>query len=165
MFLLMLCWKKKWKASLMINMCVSKNMPSARWNCGQRRSQCVDVRPPGSGKTLLARTLPTILPQLTMEESLEVSKLYSVAGLLTADRPLDYAAVSHSASFCFRASFGGGRIPRPGEISLRIAACFFWMNFRNFPERCWKICVSPWKTVSSPFPARKAHCPFLRGLF
>ena len=44
--------------------------------------------PPGSGKTLLARTLPTILPQLTMEESLEVSKLYSVAGLLTADRPL-----------------------------------------------------------------------------
>jgi magnesium chelatase family protein len=52
------------------------------------RSQCAVVGPPGSGKTMLARALPSILPPMTVAESLEVTKIYSVWGLLPAEMPL-----------------------------------------------------------------------------
>lgn len=75
---------------------------------------------PGSGKTMLARRLPGILPRLNIEEALEVTKLYSIAGILPAENPLitirPFRAPHHNAS---RSSMvGGGSIPRPGEISL-----------------------------------------------
>lgn len=76
--------------------------------------------PPGAGKTMLARRLPGILPDLTFEESLEVTKIYSLAGLLRSGSPLivkrPFRAPHHSASAV--AVVGGGRYPRPGEISL-----------------------------------------------
>jgi magnesium chelatase family protein len=76
--------------------------------------------PPGSGKTLLARCLPSILPAMTREEALEVTKIYSVAGMLPAGQPLirtrPFRAPHHTASHA--ALVGGGRQPRPGEISL-----------------------------------------------
>jgi magnesium chelatase family protein len=76
--------------------------------------------PPGTGKTMLARRLPGILPPLGSEEALEVSRIHSVAGILPPDRPLvrlaPFRAPHHSAST--PAIVGGGSGPRPGEASL-----------------------------------------------
>ncbi len=78
------------------------------------------VGPPGSGKTMLARRLPTILPDMTVEEALETTKIHSVAGVLPADQPLigirPFRAPHHSISDA--GLIGGGRIPKPGEVSL-----------------------------------------------
>ncbi len=78
------------------------------------------IGPPGSGKTMLARRLPTILPPLTFEEALESTALHSAAGELPPDTPLltgrPFRAPHHTAS---RVSLiGGGRVPAPGEVSL-----------------------------------------------
>jgi magnesium chelatase family protein len=76
--------------------------------------------PPGTGKTMLARRLPGVLPPLTREEALEVTRIHSVAGLLPAERPLvivpPFRAPHHGASAA--AVIGGGASPRPGEVSL-----------------------------------------------
>jgi len=76
--------------------------------------------PPGSGKTLLARRLPSILPALSPEEALEATRIYSAAGLLPADQPLvvtrPFRAPHHTISDA--GLIGGGACPRPGEISL-----------------------------------------------
>ena len=71
------------------------------------------IGPPGAGKTMLAKRLPTIMPQLTFEESLELTRIYSIAGLLSADSPLicqrPYRSPHHTSSA--QAMAGGGRIP------------------------------------------------------
>lgn len=76
--------------------------------------------PPGAGKTLLARCVPTILPTLSPDEMLEVTKIYSVAGMLPSSTPLirtrPFRAPHHTVSHA--GLVGGGRIPRPGEITL-----------------------------------------------
>lgn len=76
--------------------------------------------PPGSGKTMLARRLPSILPPLTLEEALETTKIHSVTGTLPADQPLvanrPFRAPHHNISES--GMVGGGPIPRPGEASL-----------------------------------------------
>lgn len=78
------------------------------------------VGPPGTGKTMLARALPGIMPDMTFSESLEVTKVYSVTGLLPPNQPListrPFRAPHHSTSAAGLA--GGGRLPKPGEISL-----------------------------------------------
>ena len=78
------------------------------------------VGPPGSGKTMLARSLPGILPPLTVEEALEVTRIWSVAGLLEPGEPMvtrrPFRSPHHHASAA--AVIGGGSPPRPGEISL-----------------------------------------------
>jgi magnesium chelatase family protein len=92
------------------------------------------IGPPGSGKTLLAQTLPTILPRLDFEESLEVTKIFSVAGqlsrgdVLITKRP--FRAPHHTASAV--SLIGGGTYPRPGEISLAHRGVLFLDEFAEF---------------------------------
>ncbi|MDP3740901.1 MAG: YifB family Mg chelatase-like AAA ATPase [bacterium] len=90
--------------------------------------------PPGSGKTLLARGFPTILPKLTEKEALEVTKIYSIAGLLPSklglirDRP--FRSPHHTASGV--ALVGGGSDPKPGEITLAHRGVLFLDEFPEF---------------------------------
>ncbi len=89
---------------------------------------------PGSGKTMLAKRLPTILPDMSFEESLEVTKIYSVAGKLTGDTPIitarPFRSPHHTASGV--ALTGGGSNPRPGEISLAHRGVLFLDEFPEF---------------------------------
>jgi len=90
--------------------------------------------PPGTGKTLLAKTLPSILPPLSFEESLEVSKIYSIAGLLPKEKPLislrPFRSPHHTTSEV--ALIGGGNPPRPGEITLAHRGVLFLDEFPEF---------------------------------
>lgn len=92
--------------------------------------------PPGSGKTLLARALAGILPRLSQAESLEVTKIHSVAGLISREQPLvkqrAFRSPHHTASAV--ALVGGGTFIRPGEISLAHRGVLFLDEFPEFPR-------------------------------
>ncbi len=90
--------------------------------------------PPGSGKTLLAKSMPSILPQMSQEEALEVTKIFSVSGLLDPDVPVirerPFRSPHHTASNI--ALVGGGQWPRPGEISLAHRGVLFMDELPEF---------------------------------
>ncbi len=90
--------------------------------------------PPGSGKTLLARTLPSILPRMTPQESLDVTKVYSVGGLLPPDKPLILRRPFRSPHYTISNAglVGGGRLPRPGEITLSHRGVLFLDELPEF---------------------------------
>ncbi len=100
------------------------------------RHNLLMVGSPGSGKTMLARRLPTILPDLTLAESLEVTRIYSICGLLPEHSPLivtrPFRAPHHTASP--QSVIGGGRVPRPGEVSLAHNGVLFMDELPEFPR-------------------------------
>jgi magnesium chelatase family protein len=90
--------------------------------------------PPGSGKTMLARALPSILPQMTPEEALEVTKIYSISGALPADCPLISQRPFRSPHYTISNAglVGGGRTLRPGEITLSHRGVLFLDELPEF---------------------------------
>lgn len=103
------------------------------------------VGPPGSGKTMIAKRIPTILPDLSMEESLEVSTIYSVAGQLDNKKALitrrPFLDPHHTISD--QALAGGGRIPRPGVISLAHRGVLFMDELPEFRRSTVEILRQP----------------------
>ena len=101
--------------------------------------------PPGSGKTLLARSIPSILPSMSAEETLEATKIYSVAGLLPADTPLinrrPFRAPHHTISHA--GLVGGGRTPRPGEITLSHRGVLFLDELPEFGQQVLEVMRQP----------------------
>src|SRR5512138_2685125 len=101
--------------------------------------------PPGAGKTLLARALPGILPEMSIEESLDVTRIYSVADQLPAGTPLirqrPFRAPHHTISHA--GLVGGGNIPKPGEISLAHRGVLFLDEFPEFGTRVLEVMRQP----------------------
>jgi magnesium chelatase family protein len=122
------------------------------------------IGPPGAGKTMLAQRLPGILPQPSFEEALEVSKIFSVAGMLQG-RPLmaqrPFRAPHHTISDA--GLIGGGHIPRPGEVSLAHNGILFLDEFPEFRRNILDLLRQPLENgevtiaraaVTLTFPAR-----------
>jgi magnesium chelatase family protein len=101
--------------------------------------------PPGSGKTLLARALPSVLPSMTPDETLEATKIYSIAGLLPPDTPLvarrPFRAPHHTISHA--GLVGGGRNPRPGEITLSHRGVLFLDELPEFGQQVLEVMRQP----------------------
>lgn len=101
--------------------------------------------PPGTGKTLIAKSLPSILPPMSVDERLEVTKIYSVAGLLPADTPLVFTRPFRSPhhTISYAGLVGGGAVPRPGEVSLAHRGVLFLDELPEFGQRLIEVLRQP----------------------
>ena len=103
------------------------------------------IGPPGSGKTMIAKRIPSILPRLSMQESLETTKIQSIVGILPSDTPLivtrPYRSPHHTISDA--GLIGGGNIPRPGEVSLAHNGVLFLDELPEFRRNVLEVMRQP----------------------
>ena len=103
------------------------------------------IGPPGSGKSMLAKRLPTILPDMTLEESLETTQIHSVMGLLKPDRGIvtnrPFRSPHHTTSDV--ALVGGGSLPRPGEVTISHNGVLFLDELPEFNRNCLEALRQP----------------------
>ena len=103
------------------------------------------IGPPGSGKTMIAKRIPTILPDMTLEEALETTKIHSIMGLLGNEIPLiatrPYRSPHHTISDA--GLIGGGKFPRPGEVSLSHHGVLFLDELPEFRKNVLEVMRQP----------------------
>jgi magnesium chelatase family protein len=103
------------------------------------------IGPPGSGKTMIAKRIPSILPKLSMDESLETTKIQSIIGILPSDTPLivtrPYRSPHHTISDA--GLIGGGKVPRPGEVSLAHNGVLFLDELPEFRRNVLEVMRQP----------------------
>ena len=120
------------------------------------------VGPPGSGKTMLARRVPGILPGMTFDEAVETTKIHSVAGLLPPGSPLltrrPFRAPHHTISNS--ALVGGGSVPRPGEISLAHRGVLFLDELPEFARNVLEVLRQPMESGSVTISRAKLAVEF-----
>ncbi|MXV44218.1 YifB family Mg chelatase-like AAA ATPase [Saccharibacter sp. 17.LH.SD] len=117
--------------------------------------------PPGSGKSMLASRLPSILPNLTREEILEASQIHSISGLLTSGRLISrppYRAPHHSASL--PAMVGGGSKAKPGEVSLAHHGVLFLDELPEFSRSCLEALRQPLETGTITISRAARHTQY-----
>jgi len=120
------------------------------------------VGPPGAGKSLLAKALPSILPKLSFKETLEVAKIYSIAGLLPKEKPLitsrPFRSPHHTTSE--PALIGGGSPPKPGEITLSHRGVLFLDEFPEFHRDVLESLRQPLENGEITILRAKHHLTF-----
>jgi len=118
--------------------------------------------PPGSGKTMLAKSLSTILPKLNIKEALEITKIHSIAGLTSEKNSLinkrPFRAIHHTASGV--SIVGGGNPPRPGEISLTHHGVLFLDEFAEFPQKTLEVLRQPLEDGIITISRASGSCDF-----
>ena len=125
------------------------------------------IGPPGSGKTMAAERIAGILPPLTLEESMEITKIYSIMGLLDEKEPLiqsrPFRSVHHTATRAALA--GGGMIPTPGEITLAHGGVLFLDELPEFSKSVIEVLRQPLEEHQMRIARTHGNYVFPRILF
>ena len=128
---------------------------------------CILIGNPGSGKTMLARRIPSILPELSFEETLEITKIHSIRGKINSNMGLilqrPFRNPHHTISSA--TIIGGGRIPKPGEVSLAHLGVLFLDELTEFNKRTLEVLRGPLEdrkvTISRLYSTIEYPCNFM----